>query len=734
MRITLFKDTHARSREEREVDFDGLVELIRSASAPSKNDLPLLKLATFGEMRSPAPKNSLRHDANVLLVYGLECDYDAEKMTFEEAVQRAADAKVEVILYTSPSHTPSTPRWRALFPFAGQMLPTGRRNMADRANALFGGTLARETWTLSQSFYYGKVHEHEHFRLVALRGAAIDTLTQASEQPYVKQAKVSKSVVGASVDDLPPRIKRAVKTGDPTKFGFGEDRSALVFYVVCSLLRCGWPDDRILDILLDPQLHISSHVREQGSPESYARKQVSDAHGKVDTDWVYGAAGTILPNHQDNIKKALGELGARFSYNQFIDRGYVNGAGPLRQVDDHEVIELRLAIDREFGFLPSRDMFFDMMDHLTHADPVHPVRSYLASLEWDGVHRLGDDDHPGWLTIYGGAEDTLYTRAVGRLILVAACRRVRQPGAKFDEMLVLVNPKQGTDKSTALQALVPDDDWFTDSLPLHATEQRAIEQMKGRWIVECGELNGMHQSDIEGLKVFLSRRTDRARMAYARMPVDAPRQCVFFGTTNSEAFLRDTQNRRFWPVRVTSFNVAQLTADRDQLWAEAAIAEATGESVRLNPQLWDAAAAVQLEYRQEDPWVNAIRGVLRGLDGKVTSEDIWKILDKPVGQRSQTDNRRMGEAMRELGFERVHVRIYGQLQWGYKRAPDPEPFKLPAIHILWDPVTRTASASHEPDAKDLGFDTSTPAATPPPPTPTYAEPRPYIRDPSDPPF
>ena len=43
-----------------------------------------------------------------------------------------------------------------------------------------------------------------------------------------------------------------------------------------------------------------------------------------------------------------------------------------------------------------------------------------------------------WLTTYAGAEDTPLNRAVGRLMLIAAVRRIRTPGVKFDEMVVLI--------------------------------------------------------------------------------------------------------------------------------------------------------------------------------------------------------------------------------------------------------------------------------------------------------
>lgn len=215
------------------------------------------------------------------------------------------------------------------------------------------------------------------------------------------------------------------------------------------------------------------------------------------------------------------------------------------------------------------------------------VRDYLDGLVWDQEPRI-----ERWLIDYAGAPNTPHVRAVSLAVLVAAVRRVRQPGCKLDEMLVLEAP-QGSGKSSALRILAVEDDWFGDDLPLD--DRALIEATAGKWIVEAAELRRLGEGDVAALKACLSRPVDEARMAYQHERARVPRRFVIVGTTSETDYLRDTtNNRRFWPVRVQRFDLETLRRDRDQLWAEAAVAEAAGESICVADQLWAKAVADQL--------------------------------------------------------------------------------------------------------------------------------------------
>jgi hypothetical protein len=452
-------------------------------------------------------------------------------------------------------------------------------------------------------------------------------------------------------------------------------RSEALYAVVCGMRRAGCSAESMASVQLSEHFAISESVLEKGrQARKYAERQIASARAKVkpgsgNQEFESDSSGRTLRN-QRNIRLALFKLGVQVSHDTFADRLLIQGpdGAPRRHMGDADLQRLYLLVDERFRFHPTQQFFWMVVEDEARQHSFHPVRDYLDGLEWDGEHRIDR-----WLVTYAGAEDTPYTRAVGRLLLVAAVRRVRKPGSKFDEMLVLESP-QGQQKSSALRILAVEEDWFSDDLPLGADGKKAIETLAGRWIVEAAELCGIRKGEVESLKAFLSRTTDRARLAYGRLPTEVPRQCVIIGTTNSDQYLRDgTGNRRFWPVRVGRFNIEALRRDRDQLWAEAAVAEATGESIRLDPSLYAAAGEQQEQRKVDDPWVELIERLLAERKGKLLAEDVWKIVDLPTGQRAQHHNQRIGESMRELGWERKKLRFGGPTsQWGYARGTEEE--------------------------------------------------------------
>lgn len=467
---------------------------------------------------------------------------------------------------------------------------------------------------------------------------------------------------------VPDRVKRIIAQGRDPEEGpkEGDDsRSAWVFDALCQLVRAKVPDEVMLGLLTDPKWGISDSIfrtrdgQQIRNPEKGALRQIENAKKEVGAgnplaEFECGDNG--LPyKSQSNIRTALRLLGVRLRYDLFHDRLLIEGLegfGPF--LEDDAMTRLWLLIDERYRFRAGKDFFWSVVEDTARRDSFHPVLDYLDSLDWDRVPRLD-----GWLSQYGGAEDTPYTRAVGSLMLVAAVRRVRSPGCKFDEMLVLEG-EQGTNKSSALAIMSVRDDWFSDDLPLNADGKRVIESLAGRWILEAAELKGMRKGDVEHLKAFLSRNTDRARMSYDRLSTEVLRQCVIFGTTNSSQYLRDgTGNRRFWPIRIARFDLEALRRDRDQLWAEAAYREAQGEAIRLAPELWPLAASEQQKREVEDPYFLLLQEVLGNMRGKIKASDVWDIIGIPPAQRGPEHNARIGEAMRQLGWVRTKLRFGG---------------------------------------------------------------------------
>lgn len=155
--LTVFSDTKARRRTEKQVDLIELAKQVQRTMGAEKNALPLLSLGRYGATKSE--RGSLRHRANLQTVHGLEADYDAGEMSPSDAAKRLAEARIAALIYTSPSHgkTGKGHRWRVVCPFSGNLAPKERERHVARLNGVLGGVLSRESFTLSQSYFFGGV-------------------------------------------------------------------------------------------------------------------------------------------------------------------------------------------------------------------------------------------------------------------------------------------------------------------------------------------------------------------------------------------------------------------------------------------------------------------------------------------------------------------------------------------------------------------------------------------------
>lgn len=168
-----------------------------------------------------------------------------------------------------------------------------------------------------------------------------------------------------------------------------------------------------------------------------------------------------------------------------------------------------------------------------------PLRDYLTGLTWDGVPRL-DTMFIHWL----GAEDCELNREITRLWMMGAVDRAMRPGHQFDSVLVFCG-EQGIGKTSLLRMLAGE--YYTNAVDATSMTKQTAELLQGKWIVELGELDSVKKSSATAFKNFITATTDHYRKAYATDAETYPRRCVFAGTSNEGAFLRDdTGERRVW--------------------------------------------------------------------------------------------------------------------------------------------------------------------------------------------
>jgi hypothetical protein len=499
------------------------------------------------------------------------------------------------------------------------------------------------------------------------------------------------------LDQLPAPISLAtielIKLGDDPSAPIGSkdvhfpSRSEAVWRVACELARGACSADLIAGVLINPAHGISQSVLEKKRPNEYSLREAKQALSVVSSTWPDLTREGRPRATMRNAMLAVQRLGLHFAHDLFRYRKTIQGVlieEYQGNLSDDACSALRLMIIDQFGIDVGKEATRDAAETLAIRNAFHPIRNYLDGLRWDRSPRLDT-----WMSNYLGAEKSPLNSAIGRIVLIAAVRRIRSPGEKFDTILVLEG-KQGVGKSTAIKILAGPEN-FSDQNILTLDSKGQMELLEGVWIYELCELEGLSRAETSKVRAFASRSVDHGRPAYGRFKATRPRQTVLIGTTNEDRYLRDaTGNRRFWPVKVEKIDLEGLQRDRDQLFAEAAHWEEKGESLVLPEELWPAAQIEQDARVEDDPWMDILSKLhpsqldqVAGMARVASSRLLEVELRLERDRQQQFHLKRLAAVMRKLGWEGpAPIKLEnGSVARGYQRRlsdwgdPDDPSFK-----------------------------------------------------------
>ncbi|AZD34859.1 DNA primase, phage associated [Pseudomonas chlororaphis subsp. aurantiaca] len=341
---------------------------------------------------------------------------------------------------------------------------------------------------------------------------------------------------------------------------------------------------------------------------------------------------------------------------------YGGGVGDWADIDDMLVMKW---LAQQYNLRVKSTHVIEAVSVVAHDHAFHPVRDYLNGLEWDRVPRLDS-----WLTDIMGVAPTEYSSKVGKRWMVSAVGRVMKPGCKADSVMILEGA-QGAGKSTAMREL--GGEWFMDT-PFSLGDKDGFQAIRGKWIVELGELDSFNKAESTKAKQFFSASTDTYRESYGRRTMDVPRQCVFVGTTNQDEYLKDaTGNRRYWPVACTKVDLETLREVRDQLWAEAMFCYLSGDIWWVNRDESPLFTEAQEERFVVDEWEGPILTWLEEsqIGETATGTDILSgALKLDFGHWGKPEQMRVGAIMHRLGWRKVRLSALaksGIRPWAYKK-------------------------------------------------------------------
>lgn len=356
----------------------------------------------------------------------------------------------------------------------------------------------------------------------------------------------------------------------------------------------------------------------------------------------------------ENLERLCAAYGVQLRYNElahtvemFVDGKAV--AGDLAKNVQLSMLEDLCRINK----YPAPQVL-GHIDTVAAKNAYNPALDWIKSKAWDGVPRIGDFFNTLRLDPEQCPE---FAFKLFRKWLIGSAAILSGVTDKFEFVLTLVDPMGGLGKTRWANTLCPKD-FFADGVTLDPHDKDCVQQVTSKWMVELGELDStLKRSELSSLKAFLSRAFDEIRPAYARAANKYRRRTAFMASVNQVKFLvDDTNNRRFWPIQVSSVDYGH-SVDMQQMWAEVLALVAAGETWYL-----DAADNIKIgvaneAFKATDP-IEEMLDVAYSLDAplirQLTATQVAREIG--LGKVSRSESMKIASTLRKMGFSHKKVR------------------------------------------------------------------------------
>jgi hypothetical protein len=348
---------------------------------PSKDKCPWIKLASFGTKRSAA--GSLRTNKNLTAIYGIEADYDGEKVTMESAVCTLETYGIRAMLYPSPSNTASKPRWRVLCPLSKQHPPNARAALVARVNGALGGILAGESFTLSQGYFFGATPTSDYqVRLTfddAAKGACIDELDDLDDIAIGKRGVKEN-----------PKAKPKSEQGARVEQGARDERHAAMLKAVLS-------GDTYHENLRDLAASYVATGMQTGAAINALYALMDNSQGPHDDRWrarrgqipdlVTSAAAKFCPlnDEEDFEKRVNAESKKTELHYKLLTTAELNDLPPLRWRIRDVLPETGLGMILGMSTAGKTFIALDLAAHVSLGKDWHGFKTYAAPVVYVGL-------------------------------------------------------------------------------------------------------------------------------------------------------------------------------------------------------------------------------------------------------------------------------------------------------------------------------------------------------------